>query len=368
MTTITKKTSGLFGTGLFSSMTKEYKAYLSTLSQKKQSALLEYKKLVESSENANKGYVYPFKNDVYKFDTNYLGDLILIQEINLRSLIVKALHKQNFQALNFVDILPLEASKFINSALCIVIRYKRVYDLFFRAATVRQRGTELLSEDRWSFKSITPDIRRKYSLPTIAQLETLVKYSLDIPFCLNIIFGENSLEQFSTEGVELAPQDKNEYRPKGGDYKIILGRSKKNTIYLDKYGKIKDNSGKEYEVIGISVQHFEQNSIETRKDDPNEHIIDIMKPKDTLKSFMDYFVHRALGNEYLPDGDNWDLKWNKEDQLLWQTFRLKFTPKLPEKVKPCPCENNTKARRQVLQYSSNAIKKGGNRTVKKRTW
>jgi hypothetical protein len=152
---------------------------------------------VRKKSNISKSY------DIYKFDINYLGDLIIIQEVNLRRLIVTALSKQSFQQLKFSEILPLEASKVLNSALCVVIRYKRLYDLFFRAATVRQIGTELFSKDRWFLEHVKSDLKRQYELPSVEQLETIVKYSLDIPFCLNIMFGINGLKQFDTEGREL---------------------------------------------------------------------------------------------------------------------------------------------------------------------
>lgn len=364
MSVITKKTSGVFGTGWFASLSKEYKSFLESLAKRKNESLIVYTNEIGKEENAKNGYVYPFKNDVYKFDTNYLGDLILIQEINLRKLIVTALSQQSFQQLKFSELLPLEASKVLNSALCIVIRYKRLYDLFFRAATVREIGTELFSKERWFLEDFKSDMKKQYELPSVDQLETIVKYSLDTPFCLNILFGLNSLKQFDTEGRELPSLRKNEYRPKGGNYKILMGESKKKSVYLDKDGKIKDTKGIQYDVIGLSVQHFEEKIVETRENDPTEHIIDIMKPKNSVKSLMDFVSHRAFGNEYLPTGDNWNLKWNFEDELLHQQFRLKFVVKLPEKIKPCPCANKMKSRRQVIELP--LAKKSGGKTQRKR--
>ena len=362
-TVITKKTTGLFGTGFLAGLTKEYKSFLEALAKKKNDSMIVYLNEINKEENAKNGYVYPFKNDIYKFDINYLGDLIIIQEVNLRRLIVTALSKQSFQQLKFSEILPLEASKVLNSALCVVIRYKRLYDLFFRAATVRQIGTELFSKDRWFLEHVKSDLKRQYELPSVEQLETIVKYSLDIPFCLNIMFGINGLKQFDTEGRELESIRKNDYRPSGGNYKILLGESKKRSVYLEKDGKIKDIKGIQYDVIGIAVENFEEKIVEVRENDPNEHIIDIMKPKDTLGTLLKFVGDRAFGNEYLPTGDNWGLKWTFEDELIHQQFRLKFIVKLPEKIKPCPCANKMKSRRQVLELP--LAKKTGGRTQRK---
>jgi hypothetical protein len=362
-TVITKKTSGLFGTGFLAGLTKEYKLFLESLAKKKNDSMIVYLNEINKEENAKNGYVYPFKNDIYKFDTNYLGDLLIIQEVNLRRLIVTALSKQSFQQLKFSEILPLEASKVLNSALCIVIRYKRLYDLFFRSASVRQIGTELFSKERWYLDHVKSDLKRQYELPSVEQLETIVKYSLDIPFCLNIIFGINGLKQFDTEGRELDSIRKNDYRPSGGNYKILLGESKKKSVYLEKDGKIKDIKGIQYDVIGIAVENFEERIVEIRQNDPDEHIIDIMKPKDTVSSLMKFVGDRYFGNEYLPSGDNWSLKWTFEDELIHQQFRLKFTVKLPEKIKPCPCANKMKSRRQVLELP--LTKKTGGRTQRK---
>jgi hypothetical protein len=361
---ITKKTSGLFGTGFLSGLTKEYKSFLQALAKKKSDSMVVYLNEINKEENARNGYVYPFKNDIYKFDPNYLGDLIIVQEVNLRRLIVTALSKQSFQQLKFSEILPLEASKVLNSALSIVIRYKRLYDLFFRAATVREIGTELFSRDRWFLEGFKTGLKSQYELPSVDQLETIVKYSLDIPFCLNIIFGINGLKQFDTEGRPLQSIRKNEYRPGGGNYKILLGESKKKSVYLERDGKIKDSKGVQYDVIGLAVEHFEEKTVEARENDPTEHIIDIMTPpKDMVGSFMTFIGDRFWGNEYLPTGDNWNLKWNPEDELLHQQFRLKFAVKLPEKIKPCPCATKMKSRRQVLELP--LAKKSGGRTQRK---
>lgn len=370
---ITKKTSGLFGRLFLSGLTTEYKKFIDLLKLRKSEAINKYQTEIHEPANDPKGFVYPFKNDVYKFDPKYLGDLILLQEVNLRTMIVRALSKQSLQGLQFNEILPLEGKKVLNSALCIVIRYKRLYDLFFRASTVRRKGFDLFDAKRWYFQN-TEEIKKykeQYELPSVEQLETIVKYSLDVPFCLNIIFGLNGLKQFNTEGTMLENDNKTEYRPKGGNSKIVLGESKKKTIYLDKEGKIKDLGGIQYDVIGLSVQQFEQSDVNRREQDPNETVVDIMKPKDTITTFMDFIEHRRFGTEYLPNGDNWDLNWADQDERLYQQFKLKFAVKLPDKIKPCPCANKMKSRRQVIELvpvkdDKTPVKKGGKPKTQKK--
>jgi hypothetical protein len=176
-------------------LTSNYKSYLGELSRRKEDVLKLYSDEIKKPENELQGYVYPFKNDVYKFDPKYLGDLILIQEIILRTLIVKSLKYQSFQKLHFNTLLPLDARKLLSSSFSILIRYKRLYDLFYRAASIRNKSEDF-DVKRVFWVDEKQDVSRKYHLPTKEQYETLIKYSLDTPFCLNIILGLNGLKQF----------------------------------------------------------------------------------------------------------------------------------------------------------------------------
>jgi hypothetical protein len=347
-------------------LSTNYKSYLQELSKRKADVLKLYSNEIEKPENKSQGYVYPFKNDVYKFDTKYLGDLILIQEIILRTLIVKSLKYQSFQKLHFNSLLPLEGRKLLSSAFAILIRYKRLYDLFYRAASIRLKSENFDIKKFWSFESKDEhkEIVSKYHLPTIEQYETLIKYSLDTPFCLNIILGLNRLKQYGPDGIELISDNKTSYTPSEGK-KIKLGEKKKIPIYLFPDGKIKDSNGTEYDVIGISAGSFDKSIIDNRKEEPNETTIDIIKSPDTVSLIFKSIIDRFTGQEYLPTNDNWALKWTKDDDVLHESFRLKFAVKSPER-EPSSIVGKMYTRRQVIElpYKTRGGKR--NKTVKNR--
>ena len=62
-------------------LSTNYKSYLQELSRRKEDVLKLYSDEIKKPENDSQGYIYPFKNDVYKFDSKYLGDLILIHHL-----------------------------------------------------------------------------------------------------------------------------------------------------------------------------------------------------------------------------------------------------------------------------------------------
>jgi hypothetical protein len=346
-------------------LSTNYKSYLQELSRRKEDVLKLYSDEIKKPENESQGYIYPFKNDVYKFDSKYLGDLILIQEVILRTLIVKSLKYQSFQKLHFNTLLPLEARKLLSSAFAILIRYKRLYDLFFRAASI-QSDTEGFDIKRIFWADETKDISTKYHLPTITQYETLIKYSLDTPFCLNIILGLNHLKQFGPDEKELTPPKKIPYIPSSGK-KIKLGEKSKIPIYLREDGKIKDDNGTEYDVIGISAGTFDKTIIDNRKEEPNETTIDVIKSPDMVSTIFKSIIDRFSGQEYLPTDDNWALKWTKDDDALHESFRLKFAVKLPERISSSSIVGKMYSRRQVIELPSKS--RGGrklSKTQKKR--
>jgi len=327
-------------------LSTNYKSYLQELSKRKGDVLKLYKSEIDKSENASQGYVYPFKNDVYKFDSKYLGDLILIQEIILRTLIVKSLKYQSFQKLHFNTLLPLEARKLLSSAFAILIRYKRLYDLFFRAASIRSKSEEF-DIKRIFWLDTKQDVSTKYHLPSVKQFETLIRYSLDTPFCLNIILGLNRLKQYGPDGKELEPDRKIPYIPLEGK-KIKLGEKKKTPIYLFEDGEIKDMNGTKYDVIGISSSSFDKTVIDNRKEEPNETTIDIIKSPDMVSVIFKSLIDRFTGQEYLPTSDNWELKWTKDDDELHDSFRLKFAVKSPER-NPSSVSGRLFTRRQIIE-------------------
>ncbi len=344
-------------------LTSNYKSYLGELSRKKEDVLKLYSDEIKKPENELQGYVYPFKNDVYKFDPKYLGDLILIQEIILRTLIVKSLKYQSFQKLHFNTLLPLDARKLLSSSFAILIRYKRLYDLFYRAASIRNKSEEF-DVKRVFWVDEKQDVSRKYHLPTKEQYETLIKYSLDTPFCLNIILGLNGLKQFDSDGKEKHSIDKNSYNPLEGK-KIKLGEKTKIPIFLFADGKVKDGNGTEYDVIGISAGSFDKSVIDNRKEEPNETTIDVIKTPDVVSVIFKSLIDRFTGQEYLPTTDNWELKWTKDDDELYHSFRLKFAVKSPER-NPSSISGKLFTRRQIIELPSTSRGGKKNRTYKKR--
>jgi len=373
MTSIQRKQAlfTLFDTDFFSSLTKDYKGYLVDLATKKSQAISEYQGLISKPDDVyfKEGYVYPFKNDIQKFDPKYLGDLIIIQEVILRTLIVKALRFQSFQDFHFSSLLPMESKKYLSSAISIVLRYKRLHDIFFRASAIQEFKAELFTLERLGFGE-KKDIRKEYPIPTVAQMETLVKYSLDTPFCLNIILGNNGLSQFGSLGETLESKRKTPYKPAPGN-KIFLGIKKKKNVYLLENGKIVNSRGIEFDVIGLTADVFEKSIIDNRKEEPNEATLNITKAKSIFDNAMDFFVHRYAGNEYLPTSDHWELKWDFQDEQLHTLFGFKFSTKLPDKIQPCPCANKTRKRRQIIELPASGqttktnVKINGGKTQKK---
>lgn len=334
MATIVKKTEGLkllgYNTGLFKKLDESFNVYKKSLKPAREKVSKDYKDLTNQPENKKNGYSYP-DIKVFNFEENYLGDLVLIQEQLLRIQIIKALPLQSFQKLHLYDILPVSARQVLSGAFCLVLRYKRLYDLFFRAAAIREK-TEAF-DFKFGFGSEPrKEIKDKYHLPTIEQLETIVKYSLDTPLCLNILLGKNRLKQFDTTGKEMAPDDKSAYYPEGDNYAINLGYFDriKADLYIDNDGKIK-SGGKEYDIVGLNFSSFKQENIEDHKTKPTEMPIDIMNQKNFVDYFKKNLVDRFSGREYLPTEDNWNLEWNFQDDNLHKTFQFKFREKLPDK-------------------------------------
>ena len=332
MTTIVKKTEGLkvlgFNTGLFKKLDESFNTYKKSLKSAREKVSNDYKALTNEPTNKQYGYTYPDAK-VFNFEENYLGDLVLIQEQLLRTQIIKALPLQSFHKLGLYDVLPVSAREVLSGAFCLVLRYKRLYDLFFRAAAIREKKEALFTAEKFD---LSKSVNDKYHLPTIKQLETLVKYSLDTPLCLNIVLGKNRLKQFDTTGKELSPDDKSAYYPEGENYAISLGYfdKVKGEIYIDSDGKIK-SGGKEFDIVGLNFSSFKSDSVEDHKTKPTEMPIDIMKQPNLVDYFKKNLVDRFLGSEYLPNNDNWNLEWNFQDDNLHKTFQFKFREKIADK-------------------------------------
>jgi hypothetical protein len=363
---ISRKTTGLKIPGIkrtfFKQVTEKYTAYLKTLKTIKKDALIKYNEEKNKKENVDKGYEYPFAAKVSKFEEKYLGDLILTQEILLRKLILQSLSQQSFQKLGFESLLPLTAKIYLSHAFALVIRYKRLHDIFFRAASVREKKESL---GDWLSKSADKSIYTKYEMPSVQQMETIIQYSLDTPICLNLILSLNGLEQYNGSGVEMEADDKTPYRPKGPNGGILLGddRKSKSKFFIDKDGKIKKVVGEGvFDVIGLSVEQLVTEDIDPQKTKPDEVAIDVMAQKTLVSNIGDFFYDRFTGAEYLPKGDNWVFKWDPKDQFLQHILQFRFREKLKDTDKDIlptiEIGRKSKTRRSELN--------GGKRTQKNR--
>jgi hypothetical protein len=362
---IVKETEGLkvlgLQTGLFKKLTDKFKQYKETLKRSKADALQKYKSKLATYDD--KGYDYP-NDSVFKFKEDNLGDLLYIQEILLRTQIVSAIPLQkSFQDLKFYELLPKKSKKVLSYGLSTVLRYKRLQDLFFRAAAIRQKSESWISEERWKGSFWTKsDVTQKYHLPEVAQLETLVKYSLDTPLCLNIIFGKNGLKQYDTNGKELDADNKRAYYPEGDAGSISLGYCPliKGMLYIDKNGKIAHN-GIEYDIVGLDFTSFKDTSVVEHETKPNEKPIDIMKQKGIVDNFGKYFVDRFFGSEYLPNDDHWNLEWSYQDDNLHKTFNFEFRKKISDTARTLIPTFTFERKKKTRQMKLLSKKEGGTR-------
>ena len=147
--------------------------------------------------------------------------------------------------------------------------------------------------------------------------------------------------------------------------KIKLGEKTKIPIFLFADGKVKDGNGTEYDVIGISAGSFDKSVIDNRKEEPNETTIDVIKTPDVVSVIFKSLIDRFTGQEYLPTTDNWELKWTKDDDELYHSFRLKFAVKSPER-NPSSISGKLFTRRQIIELPSTSRGGKKNRTYKKR--
>ena len=366
---ISRKTTGVKIPGInrtfFKKVTEKFTAYLKDLKNVKKNALESYKKEQNEPANVAHGYEYPFNMKVAKFEEKYLGDLILTQEILLRKLILQSLSKQSFQKLGFEELLPQSAKIMLSHAFSVIIRYKRLHDIFYRAAAVREKEESVLGRLRgswWTDKTIYT----KYSLPSTKQLETIIHYSLDTPVCLNLLLSLNGLEQFDENGVELPADDKTPYRPKIEGGGILLGYDpkSKSKFFIDKAtGDIKRVVGSGvFDVVGLNVTQLVTEDVDPQKAKPDELAIDVMSQKSILNNVGDFLYDRFTGREFLPNGDNWVFKWDSKDQLLQHILQFRFREKLQSSdidiLPTIEIGRKSKTRRGVLN--------GGRKTQRRR--
>jgi hypothetical protein len=342
--TISRKTKGLKILGInktfFKSLSEKFKSYMKDLKNIKKNAIVSYNTEKDKAENKDHGFEYPFNMKVAKFEDKYLGDLIITQEILLRKLILQALSKQSFQKLGIDYLLPPNAKRMMSHAFSIVVRYKRLHDIFYRAASVRENE---IIPTRIDAKETS--IYSKYELPSTKQMETIIQYSLDTPICLNLILSLNGLRQykFSTKTdshVELSNEDKVPYTPLGPDGGILLGedRKQKSRFYIDrKTGEIRKVVGSGvYDIVGLNVEDLVTEEVDPQKEKPNEVPIDALTPeykKNILDNISDFFdfsgKSRGLVYSY-HKGDVWEFKWDVKDQFLQNILQFRFREKLKD--------------------------------------
>jgi len=333
---ITRKNNGIkllgYDTGIFTSFTKEFKEFKNKLISGKSEQLRSYKNDIQKPENIKFGFEYP-NETIYNFEENYLGNLIIIQEINLRRLIVKALSQQkNLFNFNIYNLIPFSSKQLFSGAFCLILRYKRLYDFFYRASTIRKETYDFFSLERWY--NPDKDIRTEFNLPTLAQMETIVKYSLDTPICLSIILGNNGFKQFDTKGNELKIGKKYSYLPNGiGKNSISLGLNTTTNVMMsiNTDGIIISGDGnnkKIYNIVGINFRDINKNLINTHETKPdinsNEKGIDILNKRNVFQQTIDWFGHRFMGDDSLPTEDNWKLPWEFQDEELHKSVFYKF--------------------------------------------
>lgn len=342
--TISRKTKGLKILGInktfFKSLSEKFKSYMKDLKNIKKNAIVSYNTEKDKAENKEHGFEYPFNMKVAKFEDKYLGDLIITQEILLRKLILQALSKQSFQKLGIDYLLPPNAKRMMSHAFSIVVRYKRLHDIFYRAASIRENEVIPVYID-----AKETSIYSKYELPSTKQMETIIQYSLDTPICLNLILSLNGLRQykFSTKTdshVELSNADKVPYTPLGPDGGILLGedRKQKSRFYIDrKTGEIRKVVGSGvYDIVGLNVEDLVTEEVDPQKEKPNEVPIDALTPeykKNILDNISDFFdfsgKSRGLVYSY-HKGDVWEFKWDVKDQFLQNILQFRFREKLKD--------------------------------------
>jgi len=276
---------------IYTNITKEYKELLETIQKKRQELV---QKFMEKKED---GYIYPDKELIVDFNKDYLGDLIFIHELELRTLIENALEKQTISNNIFTEI-PSSIKKQLNALNMIILRYKRCFDLFFQAATYK-RNFDWGSLFNFSKQNSVESLIQKYNLPNKNQLKTLVENSLDTKLCLDLILRIN---RFQGNSAKLT--DRSEYTQYSPDEKgIKMGSG----YFLNKEGKITNQAypGKNFVIVGLEVSQI--GSVEQK--------LDLTKENVSLKN-MTHFVDRfqyGSNDNYPRDGTNWPLVWEKED-------------------------------------------------------
>jgi len=213
-----------------------------------------------SFQKADKS-AYPKSKDVYKFDKELSRYALWLQEFELRKELSDAATDSNIlKKIGLDEFLSDEIKKEFISELAFILRYKRLNDIIYDAAN-RQAKTEKALGVSTPFQTLTKKILTK------AQMDTMVRYSLDTPYILYHILKNNSFTDRYTEDDE--DQNKNQ-NFKTNKKRILIGqvlKSKKlfssnksagTNIYLDENGNFV--SGEEtYTPLGMGSSGLRKN-------------------------------------------------------------------------------------------------------------
>ena len=204
---------------------------------------------------------YPKSKDVYKFDKELSRYALWLQEFELRKELSDAANDSEILKKIGLDVfLSDEIKKEFISELAYILRYKRLNDIIYDAAN-RGAKTEKALGMSTPFQTLSRKVLTK------AQMDTMVRYSLDTPYILYHILKNNSFTDKYTEDEE--DENKNQ-NFKTNKKRILIGQLLKSkrlfgsnksagtSIYLDENGKFV--SGDEtYTPLGMGSSGLRRN-------------------------------------------------------------------------------------------------------------
>lgn len=331
---ITKKSAKWYS--VFS-ISAEYKGFLSKLKKAKNMEIENLKKKIKENK-----MVYP-NQKINDFDDKLLGDLITLQELYLRNVLEEKIPMKVYEKSSIFSDLPQDIKIMMVPINMRIMRYKRLFDMFFQAATVEEQKKGLLKGDWWkpNIANIGTDkfwnfdlrsveeLRKKWNLPTSKQLETMINNSMDTRLCLTLILQINEFNYKTS--VPYKPDE-------DGNIKIAEHwlLSKEGKIFKEGQKDSKTNyilSGIEVGSIYDSTDNAEKVGMESLEKakadkitkDSNSEI------KDTVLTWLG--DRNPFGsNEQLPKEDiTWPLIWKTEDnKTVGSVFQLQFIEKKTE--------------------------------------
>jgi hypothetical protein len=206
-----------------------------------------------SFQKADKS-AYPKSKDVYKFDKELSRYALWLQEFELRKeLSDAAADSEILKKIGLDEFLSDEIKKEFISELAYILRYKRLNDIIYDAANRSAKTEKALGTSLPGLQPLAKKVLTK------AQMDVMIRYSLDTPYILYHILKNNSFTDKYTDDEE--DQNKNQ-NFKTNKKRILIGqllKSKKlfgsnksagTSIYLDENGRF--ISGEEvYTPLGI---------------------------------------------------------------------------------------------------------------------